>query len=335
MIQSGPGWLAFRMFWKGFMFSSEYCEGRKSFEPVDTELKIIKNDYPSIMNLHKENPTYFTDLKLVILYAIGFTKIMLQENRIDDKNQNLDAVKKLLVIHGMHSATNGVSLQIRKVEDELENGQYQKKLDFLKKVSLRDSFTSTENDSFCLGSYHPFAKGIFTTTAMINHSCTPNVSLSYKNNVLHAAAVKNISAGEHLSINYGLALMDNQDLAARKKNLKERYGFDCCCAACDGDWPKSFGKSGKKQLAGKSTSKSEDLETSEEDMQKLGLCRKKCFEDVMVGDVEAAMSGIRVGLDLVEKRVAKNGMDEDSFNFVDMTPLVVDRWLEKVDFGQK
>merc|ERR1712071_596430 len=101
-----------------------------------------------------------------------------------------------------------------------------------------------------------------------------------------------------------------------------------CCPACGEDWPKSFGKSGKKALVEKSQSKSggddidwelfEDLETSEEDIQKLALCRKKCFEDVMVGDAEAAMSSIRVGLDLVEKRVAKQGMDQDSFNFVDM-----------------
>lgn len=72
----------------------------------------------------------------------------------------------------------------------------------------------------------------YATICRINHSCDPNVRVTYVNSLhgLQATliALKPIAPGEELVQSY---IDQFQSLAARQKALKD-YGFQCTCPKC-------------------------------------------------------------------------------------------------------
>lgn len=50
-------------------------------------------------------------------------------------------------------------------------------------------------------------------------------------------AIKTIAEGEPVNENYG-PIYTRKAREQRRKALKERYWFDCCCQACEENWPK-------------------------------------------------------------------------------------------------
>jgi hypothetical protein len=91
---------------------------------------------------------------------------------------------------------------------------------------------------------------VFLLTARINHSCVPNVKISYNElrGAMTAYAFRDIEAGEELTISYleDQASDDGEKTiylkrADRQKLLWHKWGFECTCRACaDEEFAKSW-----------------------------------------------------------------------------------------------
>eukprot|EP00668_Euglena_longa_P014544 GGOE01018534.1.p1 GENE.GGOE01018534.1~~GGOE01018534.1.p1 ORF type:complete len:437 (+),score=115.10 GGOE01018534.1:66-1376(+) len=80
--------------------------------------------------------------------------------------------------------------------------------------------------------YSTKGQGIYIVGACMNHSCTPNVYVSYtKNNdeELVVMASRDIRAGEELCISY---IDEDMDVATRQTHLWHHYRFHCRCPKC-------------------------------------------------------------------------------------------------------
>ena len=65
--------------------------------------------------------------------------------------------------------------------------------------------------------------------AMINHSCSPNASWSFKGRELSLIASRALSVGEEIHISY---VEDTGDYFQRRRMLKSIWSFDCNCELC-------------------------------------------------------------------------------------------------------
>lgn len=70
--------------------------------------------------------------------------------------------------------------------------------------------------------------GCFPEVARFNHDCRPNTQYHLRDLIITVTAVRDISAGEELSISYIDAAMPRRERLERLR----RYGFDCACAQC-------------------------------------------------------------------------------------------------------
>lgn len=89
-------------------------------------------------------------------------------------------------------------------------------------------------------------QAVFPHIARINHSCIPNAQGHFHEGLerLNIHATRDIVDGEELTINYlketGVTLRRQ-----RQGKLRESYGFDCDCAACDTN--SKIGRDGERQ----------------------------------------------------------------------------------------
>lgn len=72
--------------------------------------------------------------------------------------------------------------------------------------------------------------GLFVVTAILEHSCCPNCSFSTNNDILYLTAIKDITVGDRLSIDYGNNFY--RPTEERQRELLETYGFTCSCPQC-------------------------------------------------------------------------------------------------------
>ncbi|CAJ1340264.1 unnamed protein product [Effrenium voratum] len=72
--------------------------------------------------------------------------------------------------------------------------------------------------------------GLFSSVARMNHSCAPNVKVTFPGNSsrLTTTSVLNISPRDELCICY---VSQEADVQTRRRRLLE-YGFTCCCSRC-------------------------------------------------------------------------------------------------------
>ena len=78
-------------------------------------------------------------------------------------------------------------------------------------------------------SQSPLGIAIDTTLAILNHSCVPNTTVIYSGLRLDLRSIQRINKGEELTISY----IDISDFTAyRKRELRQRYYFDCHCLRC-------------------------------------------------------------------------------------------------------
>lgn len=75
------------------------------------------------------------------------------------------------------------------------------------------------------------ATGIFPVLSLLNHSCSPNTSVSFVGTVAIVRASQHISQGQEILHCYG-PHVSHLDVAARQQKLKSQYFFDCSCPAC-------------------------------------------------------------------------------------------------------
>ncbi|KAG7236034.1 hypothetical protein INR49_001434 [Caranx melampygus] len=86
-----------------------------------------------------------------------------------------------------------------------------------------NGFTIEDEELSHLGS------AVFPDVALMNHSCSPNVIVTYKGTVAEVRAVKEINPGEEIFNSYIDLLYPTED---RKERLLDSYFFTCQCTEC-------------------------------------------------------------------------------------------------------
>ena len=80
--------------------------------------------------------------------------------------------------------------------------------------------------------YSSKGQGIYTVAACMNHSCDPNVYVTYtahNDEELVVTALKDIPAGTELCISY---IDEDADVEYRRSQLQNHYLFECMCDKC-------------------------------------------------------------------------------------------------------
>ncbi|XP_058124167.1 SET and MYND domain-containing protein 4-like [Anopheles ziemanni] len=77
---------------------------------------------------------------------------------------------------------------------------------------------------------------LYPMLALFNHSCDPGIVRYFTGTTVHVRTIKNIAAGSIIAENYG-PLYTKAPRTERRESLASNYRFDCCCQACEADWP--------------------------------------------------------------------------------------------------
>lgn len=75
------------------------------------------------------------------------------------------------------------------------------------------------------------ATGIFPVISLLNHSCSPNTSVSFTSTVATVRATQPIGKGQEILHCYG-PHESRMGAAERQQKLRSQYFFDCSCPAC-------------------------------------------------------------------------------------------------------
>ena len=98
------------------------------------------------------------------------------------------------------------------------------------------------------GGVHPHRTGsaAYLLASMLNHSCEPNLDVTFPANdaVLALVAARDIAPAEQLTISY---VDGAQGLAARRSALEFGYGFRCRCQRCREEEAEAEGAGGPRQ----------------------------------------------------------------------------------------
>ncbi|KFV78285.1 N-lysine methyltransferase SMYD2, partial [Struthio camelus australis] len=86
-----------------------------------------------------------------------------------------------------------------------------------------NGFTIEDEELSHLGS------AIFPDVALMNHSCCPNVIVTYKGTLAEVRAIKEIEPGEEIFTSYIDLLYPTED---RNDRLRDSYFFNCDCKEC-------------------------------------------------------------------------------------------------------
>ncbi|XP_044532271.1 SET and MYND domain-containing protein 4 [Gracilinanus agilis] len=78
------------------------------------------------------------------------------------------------------------------------------------------------------------ATGFFPVISLLNHSCRPNTSLSFRGSVGIIQASRLIAQGEEILHCYGPHEC-RMDVTTRQQKLRSQYFFDCHCQACQNE----------------------------------------------------------------------------------------------------
>ena len=78
--------------------------------------------------------------------------------------------------------------------------------------------------------------GLYTVSALVNHSCDPTLDSTYYGTTSVYRAMRDIQAGGHVTLDYG-PIFYSQSKVERQDILRTHYYFTCQCAACVNDWP--------------------------------------------------------------------------------------------------
>lgn len=75
------------------------------------------------------------------------------------------------------------------------------------------------------------ATGVFPVVSLLNHSCSPNTSVSFTSTVATIRAAQQIPKGQEILHCYG-PHESRMGVAERQQRLSSQYFFDCSCPAC-------------------------------------------------------------------------------------------------------
>uniref|UniRef100_W5UJJ8 [histone H3]-lysine(4) N-trimethyltransferase n=1 Tax=Ictalurus punctatus TaxID=7998 RepID=W5UJJ8_ICTPU len=108
---------------------------------------------------------------------------------------------------------------------------YSKHLDIPSNAALAELFAQVNCNGFTIEDEElsHLGSAVFPDVALMNHSCNPNVIVTYRGTVAEVRAVQKISPGEEIFNSYIDLLYSTED---RNERLKDSYFFTCDCTEC-------------------------------------------------------------------------------------------------------
>ncbi|XP_066529199.1 N-lysine methyltransferase SMYD2-A [Hoplias malabaricus] len=108
---------------------------------------------------------------------------------------------------------------------------YSRHLDFPDNSVLTELFAQVNCNGFTIEDEElsHLGSAVFPDVALMNHSCNPNVIVTYKGTVAEVRAVHEIHPGEEIFNSYIDLLYPTED---RNERLKDSYFFTCDCKEC-------------------------------------------------------------------------------------------------------
>ncbi|XP_053568463.1 N-lysine methyltransferase SMYD2 [Bombina bombina] len=108
---------------------------------------------------------------------------------------------------------------------------YSKNLHYSDNVALELLFAQVNCNGFTIEDEElsHLGSAIFPDVALMNHSCCPNVIVTYRGTTADVRAVQEISAGDEVFTSYIDLLYPTED---RNDRLKDSYFFTCDCKEC-------------------------------------------------------------------------------------------------------
>lgn len=171
-----------------------------------------------------------------------------------------DSFKRLFVLVG----TNGQGIGTTSVGEWAKRvGNLEENLSEEDKKKLEQAIDDMymKMDDFSGQFLNVEGSGLYSQQSKINHSCQPNCEIVFpqSNHVLQVVALRDIAAGEEVTISYLDECMLSRSRHSRQKVLKENYIFVCECEKC------SFEKLSQKDET--SSEEEEDDDDDEEGME--------------------------------------------------------------------
>ncbi|XP_072545983.1 N-lysine methyltransferase SMYD2-A isoform X2 [Salminus brasiliensis] len=108
---------------------------------------------------------------------------------------------------------------------------YSRHLDFPNNAALTELFAQVNCNGFTIEDEElsHLGSAVFPDVALMNHSCSPNVIVTYKGTVAEVRAVQEINPGEEIFNSYIDLLYPTED---RNERLQDSYFFTCDCKEC-------------------------------------------------------------------------------------------------------
>ncbi|ELR58064.1 SET and MYND domain-containing protein 3, partial [Bos mutus] len=127
--------------------------------------------------------------------------------------------------------------------------------------------------TICNAEMQEVGVGLYPSMSLLNHSCDPNCSIVFNGPHLLLRAVRDVEAGEELTICYLDMLMTSEE---RRKQLRGQYCFDCDCFRCQTQDKDADMLTGDEQVwkeVQESLKKIEDLKAHWKWEQVLAMCQ--------------------------------------------------------------
>ena len=208
-------------------YCSKDCQ-KKDWKIHKLECKIYKAHYEkSVIRLEEENHDYFRLLLRVYLTLEQFPDLRTQsfkvpetdppqyrcydDLRICEKEIKSDEDRALLFLNILFTfGLFGIDCDTKKISEH-----------FCK--IMMNKFHLDNFDLQIIG------LSIFVLESGFKHSCIPNASLVFNGINLKVRALKNISSGEKITINYFSEMIPQKN---RRELLQKQYYFTCSCPKC-------------------------------------------------------------------------------------------------------
>ncbi|KAJ8009670.1 hypothetical protein DPEC_G00093910 [Dallia pectoralis] len=142
--------------------------------------------------------------------------------------------EKLLLIGELESHLEDMDNEKRKMVDgdiASLHQFYSKNLEFPSQTALLTLFSQVNCNGFTVEDEELSHLGaaVYPDVALVNHSCCPNVIVTYKGNMAEVRAVQKMAPGEEVLTSYIDLLYPTED---RNIRLRDAYYFTCDCKEC-------------------------------------------------------------------------------------------------------
>ncbi|MCI4395738.1 hypothetical protein PGIGA_G00195530 [Pangasianodon gigas] len=144
------------------------------------------------------------------------------------------ASEKLLLLNDLEANLDKLDNEKREMNEadiaELHHF-YSKHLDFPDHQALLTLFAQVHCNGFTVEDEElsHIGSAVFPDVALMNHSCCPNVIVTYRGTSAEVRAVKDISPGDEIYTSYIDLLYPTED---RMERLRDSYYFTCDCKEC-------------------------------------------------------------------------------------------------------